>query len=81
MRGSAMLIRWEEEEKSGHENLKKIKVFYEKTRRVTIVRTHNLTKHDECFRKTKNKTKNSPEHAAIWHQRWENGPKTAKMAK
>ena len=27
MRGSAMLIQWEEEEKSGHENSKKIKVF------------------------------------------------------
>ena len=27
MRGSAMLIQWEEEEKSGYENSKKIKVF------------------------------------------------------
>ena len=30
MRGLAMLIQWEEEEKSGYENSKKIKVFLRK---------------------------------------------------
>ena len=47
MRGSAMLIQWEEEEKSGYENSKKIKVFLREKRRDTIVRTLDLTKHDE----------------------------------
>ena len=36
---------------------------------------------NDVSERQKNKTKNSPEHAAIWHQRWENGPKTAKTAK
>jgi hypothetical protein len=36
---------------------------------------------NDVSEKQKTEKKNSPEHAAIWRQRWENGQKTAKTAK